>query len=108
MVAAERTFGTNGDATAWLAKVQTDQSRGSFVDPRAGRITLTVFAEQFLEDRVLAERTLEGSRGLLDSHILPTLAEVSRSASSRRAPCGPGTPGSRAVTPLPLPKHTGS
>ncbi len=76
MVAAEQTFTTKGDATAWLAKVQTDQSRGSFVDPRAGLITLTVLAEQFLEDRVLAERTLEGYRGLLDIHILPTLGDV--------------------------------
>ena len=67
------TFASRGDAAAWLARAQGDQARGDFVDPRAGRITLAAFAERFLADRVLAERTRETYRGLLDGHVLPTL-----------------------------------
>ena len=76
LVAAPETFATKGDATAWLARAQTDQGRGEFIDPRAGRIALTAFAERFLNERVLAERTAETYRGLLDNHILPALGDV--------------------------------
>lgn len=76
MVAAPETFTTKGDAAAWLAKAQTEQLLGSFVDPRAGRITLAVFADRFLAERVLADRTAETYRGLLDSHILPDLGGI--------------------------------
>ena len=72
-VPAEETFATRGDAAAWLARAQSDQDRGVFVDPRAGRITLAAFAERFLAERVLADRTRETYRGLLDGHVLPTL-----------------------------------
>lgn len=73
MIPAPETFATKGDAVAWLASVQTDTARGEFVDPRAGRITLRTYAERFLSERVLADRSAETYRGLLDTHILPTL-----------------------------------
>jgi integrase len=76
MVSAPETFTTKGDATAWLAQAQTDQARGQFIDPRAGRITLSAFADRFLTERVLAERTAETYRGLLDNHIRPTLGNI--------------------------------
>lgn len=76
LVAAPETFGTKGDAAAWLARVQTDQGRGDFVDPRAGRITLATFAERFLAERVLADRTTETYRGLLEGHIMPGLGDI--------------------------------
>lgn len=72
-IPAEETFATRGDAAAWLARAQSDQDRGVFIDPRAGRITLEAFAERFLAERVLADRTSETYRGLLDGHVLPTL-----------------------------------
>ena len=76
MVPAPETFSTKGDANAWLAQVQTDQARGQFIDPRVGRITLIAFADRFLSERVLAERTAETYRGLLDNHILPALGDI--------------------------------
>ena len=76
LVAAPETFATKGDATAWLARAQTDQARGDFVDPRAGRVTVAAFAELFLADRVLADRTRETYRGLLDGHVLPALGGI--------------------------------
>lgn len=76
LVTAPETFGTKGDAAAWLAVVQTDQARGDFVDPRAGRISVAAFAECFLADRVLADRTRETYRGLLDGHVLPALGDI--------------------------------
>lgn len=66
------TLASRGDAAAWLARAQGDQARGVFIDPRAGRIALAAFAERFLAERVLADRTRETYRGLLDGHVLPT------------------------------------
>lgn len=76
LVAAPETFATKGDAAAWLARAQTDQARGDFVDPRAGRISVAAYAESFLADRVLADRTRETYRGLLDSQVLPALGDI--------------------------------
>jgi integrase len=76
LVPAAETFATKGDAAAWLASVQTDTARGEFVDPRAGRVTLRDFANRFMAERVLAERTAETYRGLLDNHILPSLGQT--------------------------------
>jgi hypothetical protein len=38
--AAPQTFTTKADALAWLASAQTDQRRGTWVDPVAGKLTL--------------------------------------------------------------------
>lgn len=76
LVAAPMTFATKGDATAWLASTQTDQARGQFVDPKAGRLTLRQFSEQFLAGRVLSQRTHETYEGLLAGHILPILGDI--------------------------------
>ncbi|MDA8284799.1 MAG: site-specific integrase, partial [Actinomycetota bacterium] len=65
-----------GDAAAWLAQIRGDQARGQYIDHRAGRIQLRDLAERFLTERVLAERTAETYRGLLDSHILPALGDT--------------------------------
>lgn len=76
MIAAPETFTTKGDATAWLAAVRTDQSRGRFVDPKAGRVTIADFSARFLEERVLSQRTRETYDGLLKLHILPALGDI--------------------------------
>jgi hypothetical protein len=83
------TFTTKGDATAWLALAQTDQARGHFIDPRAGRITLAAFADCFLAERVLAERTAETYRGY-STAISVRLLGTSRWASWPRGWSAPG------------------
>src|SRR4051812_40969171 len=37
----DRSFDTSEDAKQWLATARTDSSRGDFVDPRRGEISLT-------------------------------------------------------------------
>lgn len=76
LIAAPETFATKGDASAWLASIQTDQSRGGYVDPKAGRITVADFSVLFLGNRVLTQRTHETYDGLLKLHILPTLGDI--------------------------------
>jgi len=77
LVPAPQTFATRVDAERWLAEQETDQARGAWVDPSAGRITLKSYSEDWLAHRPdLRLRTIELYEGLLDRQILPTLGEV--------------------------------
>ena len=68
------TFNTKADALSHLAKIETDLHRGSWVDPRAGDVTLADYANEWLAHRPdLAVRTVELYRYLLDKYTLPSL-----------------------------------
>lgn len=72
--AAPATFATIADANRWLAATEAQIARGSWVDPRAGVITLAEYANGWLESRPsLRPRTVELYRSLLDNHLLPAL-----------------------------------
>ena len=74
LIAAPTTFATEVDADRWLNAQETHQAEGRWVDPSAGCVTLTAYADDWLEQRPdLRLRTRETYRGLLDLHILPTL-----------------------------------
>lgn len=81
IVAAPWTFRTKTAADRYLAAVETDVSRGTWFDPRAGQETLRAYADRWLEarrvkGRPLAPRTQELYRWQLDRHILPALGDV--------------------------------
>ncbi len=73
---APLTFATIADANRWLSAVEAQIARGAWVDPRAGVITLTEYANGWLESRPgLRPRTVELYRSLLDHHLLPALGD---------------------------------
>jgi integrase len=77
LVAAAQRFATKKEASSWLSSVQTDISRGAWVDPSAGRVTLAEFAERWLRDHPgLRPRTRETHDGNLRNHIVPVLGEI--------------------------------
>jgi integrase len=68
------TFATKADADLWLASLATDVSRGEWVDPRAGKVTLEQYAEAWLASKVgLAPKTVELYEYLLRLLIVPQL-----------------------------------
>jgi integrase len=76
MVSAPITFLTKGDAGRWLSSVETDRTRGLWLDPRAGRMRLEEYAKDWLKSRVrLAVRTREIYESQLRLHILPSLVD---------------------------------
>jgi integrase len=78
-----RTFGTRREAETYAAREKADRSRGAWVDPRRGAVTLRVWSEGWLAHRPeLRIRTRELYRGLLDRHILPYLGDVELSKLS--------------------------
>jgi len=65
------------DALACLAAIEADLRRGAWIDPRAGRMTLRLYAEEWLDQRNdLAFRTKELYAYLLESHIIPSLGNA--------------------------------
>lgn len=65
-------FETKADAFAYLSVMEADLLRGAWIDPRAGRVTLQTYANEWLERRPDLElRTQELYRHLLTKHILP-------------------------------------
>ena len=77
LVPAPHTFRTKTDADRWLASVQTDQARGSWVDPRLGRLSLSDWIEQWWETTTnLRPSTRARDRMYVDRYVLPTFGDV--------------------------------
>ncbi|HEU5033396.1 MAG TPA: site-specific integrase [Mycobacteriales bacterium] len=75
---APTTFPGRVDAERYLAQMDLDQIRGGWIDPAAGAVALSTYAEQWLAERpeTLRPRTVELYQGLLRRHILPTFGPV--------------------------------
>ncbi|MFE5408769.1 tyrosine-type recombinase/integrase [Microbacterium sp. NPDC056569] len=69
---APHTFATKADAQAWLAGEHSDRSRGTWHDPRSGRVTVADYSATWLDSRPdLSPRTANNYRELLRRWILP-------------------------------------
>jgi integrase len=68
-----KSFDRKADAQRFLATVEADQLRGTYVDPRAGRITLSEYAETFMAAQVWREGTRATAQSHVDNHIGPAL-----------------------------------
>jgi hypothetical protein len=72
-----RTFSTAADARAHYRKAMGDIARGDYTDTRRSRITLAVWADDWLEGaRNLTRGGHDTYRRDLDRHILPVLGKV--------------------------------
>lgn len=72
-----RTFRTRREAETFDARERADRSRGAWVDPRRGSVSVAAWSEQWLAQRCdLRVRTRELYQGLLRRQILPELGEV--------------------------------
>lgn len=75
--AREKAFTTKSAAEAYKRKVEGDELAGIAVDPRAGGVTFAEYSEHWMVTRTvkgkaLSPMTLQGYRGLLRRHLLPT------------------------------------
>jgi len=78
--AATSTFATKTDAARFLACVEVDLSRGTWLDPARGRICLVSYAEAWITGRrvkgqPLTPATLSTYRRRLDAQIAPTFGD---------------------------------
>jgi integrase len=66
-----KAFNTKREASAFLAEVESSLSRGTYVDPNAGRIRFGEFARRWLESGEVEARTAERTLSILRTHVLP-------------------------------------
>jgi integrase len=73
---APSTFRTKGDALAYLAGVETDITRGAWVDPLAGRTTVAHLAARWLTANARKRASTRArDETILRVHVLPALGE---------------------------------
>jgi len=78
---APQTFATKSDALAFLSITEADIRRRAWIDPRARKISVKDYANEWLTRRPdLAVRTTELYRYLLDNHTLPELGSSTLAA----------------------------
>ena len=68
-----RHFDRKGDAQRWLDETTTDLLTGRYVDPRAGRTPLGVFADRWLEAQTFDALTCETIESRIRVHVKPHL-----------------------------------
>ena len=68
-----KSFDRKADAAKFLATVEADKLRGTYIDPRAGQITLNEYAETWMAAQVWRDSTRAMARTTLDKHIGPAL-----------------------------------
>lgn len=72
-----KTFLTEKDAKDYEARERADRSRGAWIDPRRGKVTLNEWADQWMALRPdLRPRTRDVYGSLLRLHIVPELGKV--------------------------------
>ena len=77
-IVGPNTWKAKTDATAWLAAEETKLRTGSAtVDRSGGKVRFAEYAEQWMDQRVLRDRTREVYASQLKVHILPEFAKLS-------------------------------
>lgn len=69
-------FGRRADAERHDANMHADISRGQYVDPRAGKLTVTDYAEQWRRTLLHRGSTAERVERVIRRHIVPVLGSV--------------------------------
>ena len=69
-------------AETWLSHIEADMSRGQYIDPRAGRLTVRQHGERWLASLTMDPGTYVGTEQRIRLHVLPHLG--SRSLDSLR------------------------
>lgn len=71
-----KTFKRRRDAERFRSEVATDIARGSYRDPKSGRVTFKQYAEEWRSLRVVSYTTKEIERNQLERHVYPHIGNV--------------------------------
>ena len=75
-IRSTETFTTKADAGAWLANIESEVHRGTWIDPLLGQENFADYATRWLDARTLLRKSTRGKYGRhLRLHILPVLGK---------------------------------
>jgi hypothetical protein len=66
-----KTFSRKIDADRWLASVTVDTLQGRYVDPRAGRVTVSDYVTEWAKGQPWRASTRASRLTVIDTQILP-------------------------------------
>ena len=66
-----KTFRTKKEAKAFLAEVESDMARGSYVDPAGGKVRFADHAKKWLASRTHEATTTARDDSIMRNHVLP-------------------------------------
>lgn len=69
-------FGRRADAERHDANMRADISRGQYVDPRAGKLTVAAYAEQWRRSLLHRGSTAERTERVIRRHVVPVLGAL--------------------------------
>jgi integrase len=72
----DRTYPDKTSALDRLIELEAEVLRGAWIDPDAGKVSLKEYAERWIAERDLAERTIESYELALRKHIGPRLGHL--------------------------------
>lgn len=78
-----RRVGSDG-ADAFADKVESDKKADVRFDPAPGRVSLQVWAQEWLERRVIGESTRRNYEGFIQNHLVPRLGRKMLAGLARR------------------------
>ncbi|MFE9307356.1 tyrosine-type recombinase/integrase [Streptomyces sp. NPDC088353] len=76
-------MGSDG-ADAFANKVENDKKAGIRFDPERGLVSLRVWAQEWLERRVIGESTRRNYEGFIHNHLVPRLGRKTLAGLARR------------------------
>jgi integrase len=80
-ISSPETFPTKGDAQRWLTVIESEQLRGTYIDPRAGRICFADWAEDWLASKPdKRANSIARDRAALTTHFVPAFGHLPVSA----------------------------
>jgi integrase len=71
-----KSFARYAEARRWDTEIQQSLNTATYVDPRAGTLTLEAFANDWLDHHNCAPSTTAKYRSLLDAQIIPALGAL--------------------------------
>jgi integrase len=71
-----KTFRTKKEAAAFLADTEANLTRGTYVDPHAGRVRFGEYAKRWLEARQSQRNTSARDASIFRNHVLPRWGSV--------------------------------
>jgi len=66
-----KTFKTRKEANAYLAEIEQSLNRGTYIDPKAGKLLFSTHAQRWLDARHVETRTQERTESVMRVHLLP-------------------------------------
>ncbi|MGW2539642.1 tyrosine-type recombinase/integrase [Kitasatospora sp. NPDC001574] len=80
----ELSFRTRTLAEKFANKVEAEKDQGFYIDPKAGKISVKAYAEDWLKRRIIGESTYSNYEAFIRNHLVPRLGRKTMAGVTKR------------------------